>query len=57
MKTAVKRFDCYFPPGGLFPRPLPEGFPVVLGPLGGLLPPPLPPLFELPLLILFPFTV
>lgn len=37
--------------GGLFPRPSPEGFPVVLGPFGGLgaaLPPLLPPLPLLP---------
>lgn len=53
--------------GGLFPRPPPDLFPVVLGPFGGLPPPPplpLPPLFPPPepllplpldLLILSPF--
>ncbi len=40
---------CYFLEG-LFPRPPPDGFPVVLGPLGGL-PPPLFPPFPLPPLI------
>lgn len=33
----------YFP-GGLFPRPPPDVFPVVLGPFAGRPPPPLPPL-------------
>lgn len=50
--------------GGLFPRPPPEGLPVVLGPFGGRpRPPPLPPPPEaflppplLPLLIAFPFV-
>lgn len=32
-----------YPFGGLFPRPPPEGLPVVLGPFGGRPPPPPPP--------------
>ena len=45
-------FECYLPPGRLFPLPPPDGFPVVLGPLPPLTPPPLPPPppFEPPLL-------
>lgn len=29
-------FTYFLGPGGLFPLPPPDGFPVVLGPLGGL---------------------
>jgi hypothetical protein len=40
----------YFP-GGLFPRPPPDGFGVVLGAFGGRPPPPVPPPLPPPLVL------
>jgi len=50
--AAHLRRDDPEPFGGLLPRPLPDGLPVVLGALAGLPLPPFEPLLPVPLLLL-----